>query len=176
MSAEEDMETPAGLDAIVMRRVCGSYATGVAIVSTRCDDGRLCGLTVNSFTSVSLDPPLILWSLSKTSPNLGHFEREGPFAISILAEDQNELALRFARPVRNKFTNVDHRPGQLGAPIIEGSVAHLECRASSRIEAGDHVVFVWRVVAADEPRRRPPLAFHGGGFHRIAPLPGVRAA
>lgn len=163
-------------DPNAMRRVCGAYATGVAIVSARCEDGRLCGLTVNSFTSVSLDPPLILWSLSGSSPNLAHFDREGPFAISILAEDQNELALRFARPIRDKFAEVDHRFGVFGAPIIADSVAYLECGASRKVEAGDHVIFVWRVLAAGEAQSRAPLAFHGGSFRSISPLAGARAA
>lgn len=176
MSAAKEKVLPARPDPSAMRRVCSAYATGVAIVSTRCDDGRLCGLTVNSFTSVSLDPPLILWSLSRSSPSLSHFDRDGPFAISILAEDQNELALRFARPIRDKFAEVDHRPGTFGAPIIADSVAHLECGASRRIEAGDHVIFVWQVLAASEAPSRAPLAFHGGAFRSISPLAGARAA
>lgn len=160
----------------VMRRVCGSYATGVAIVGTRCDDGRLCGLTVNSFASVSLDPPLILWSLNRSSPSLPHFDREGPFAVSILSEQQNEIALRFARPIEEKFADVGHRLGDSGAPIVEGSVAYLECAAFNAVEAGDHMIFVWKVLAAAETPERAPLAFHAGGFRSISPLPAVRAA
>lgn len=176
MSAAKEEVLPGQPDPNAMRRVCGSYATGVAIVATRCEDGRLCGLTVNSFTSVSLDPPLVLWSLSLSSPSLPHFDREGPFAISILAEDQNDLALRFARPIKDKFAAVEHRLGGFGAPIIAGSAAYLECRASRRIEAGDHVIFVWQVLSVGDAQSRAPLAFHGGGFRSISPLAGARAA
>jgi len=164
------------LDQMALRRVCGAYATGVAIVSASCADGTHCGLTINSFTSVSLDPPLILWSLRSASPSLPHFDGEGPFAISILAEGQDALAMRFARPAENKFEGVPVQGGALGTPVIGGSVAHLECRPYSRMEAGDHIVFVWEVVAVSESPIEAPLAFFGGKFHRIAPLDEARAA
>src|SRR3546814_12902588 len=97
-----------------MRRVCGNYATGVAIVSTMSATDQPVALTVNSFSSVSLDPPLILWSLRSTSPSRRHFEEGKAFAISILGEGQNELAMRFARAVPDKFDGVTRRPGQIG--------------------------------------------------------------
>lgn len=164
------------LDQTALRRVCGAYATGVAIVSAAGVDGAQCGLTINSFTSVSLDPPLILWSLRSASPSLPHFDGDGPFAISILAEGQNDLAMRFARPAEDKFDGVPVQDGSLGAPLIGGSVAHLECRPYSRMEAGDHIVFVWEVVAVSEAPLEAPLAFFGGKFHRISPLDEARAA
>lgn len=167
------------LDQAMLRRVCGTYATGVAIVSVTCADGTPCGLTVNSFASVSLDPPLVLWSLRSASPSLQHFDGDGPFAINILAEHQDELALKFAKPADDKFDGVRLEPGASGAPIIGGSVAHLECRAHSRMEAGDHIVFVWEVVAVSQPADAQgsdaPLAFFGGRFHGLAPLNEMRA-
>lgn len=159
------------VDAALMRRVCGNYATGVAIVSTTSGNGAPVALTINSFSSVSLDPPLILWSLRSDSPSRRHFEQGKAFAVSILGEGQNELAMRFARPLPDKFAGVTHRAGRLGAPLVEGTIAHLECLSYQYVEAGDHVIFIWQVVEAQQATDRAPLAFYEGRFHRIAPLP-----
>jgi flavin reductase (DIM6/NTAB) family NADH-FMN oxidoreductase RutF len=158
----------AGPDSLSFRSICGAYPTGVAIVSTRTASGAPCGLTINSFSSVSLDPPLVLWGLSRTSPSLEHFDQAEAFVINMLAEDQAELASKFARPALNKFDGVLHRACPKGAPIIEGCLAQLECRPWSRIEAGDHIVYIWQVEHAQLLSLRSPLAFHGGKFKRIA--------
>lgn len=162
-------------DPETLRRVCGAFATGVAIVSTRRPDGSPCGLTVNSFASVSLEPPLVLWSLWRGSPSVECFDRADAYAISILAEHQDDLARRFATPGDDKFDGAQYRHGELGAPIIDGCVAHFECRPHDRVEAGDHIVYVWRVERA-ERSDAAPLAFHGGAFRRISELDKVRAA
>lgn len=156
-------------DPVSLRRVCGAFPTGVAIVSTRDADGAPCGLTVNSFTSVSLDPPLVLWSLNRHSPSLPHFDAAEAYTISILAHDQAHLAQRFSTPVANKFEGVPHDVCEKGVPIVQGCLGYLECRPWSRVEAGDHVVFIWHVEHARMLSLQSPLAFHGGGFKRIAP-------
>jgi len=170
MSEAEKWTEPPAVDQALMRRVCGHYATGVAIVSTMTDASTPVALTVNSFTSVSLSPPLVSWSLRIDSPNRHHFEKGSAFAISILGERQNDLAMHFARPKDNKFEGIDHRLGSLGAPIVEGGIAHLECRPYRFLEAGDHVIFLWEVVDACQSEDHAPLAFYGGRFHKIAPL------
>ena len=157
------------VDGGAMRRACGNYATGVAIVSALRTDAPPCAHTINSFSSVSLDPPLVLWSLRADSPSIRHFER-GPFAISILAEGQDDVARRFAQPIEDKFEGIAHRRGQLGAPIVDGSVAHLECLPHQHVAAGDHIIFIWHVVAVSQSLMHTPLAFYQGAFHRIARL------
>lgn len=159
---------PAGVDPAALRRVCGTFPTGVAIVSTLDARGTPCGLTVNSFASVSLTPPLVLWSLNRNSPSLSHFDAAEAYTISILAHDQADLAQRFARPTPNKFENVAHDLCAKGVPIVQGCLGYLECRRWNRIDAGDHVLFIWQVENARVLSLRSPLAFHGGGFKRIS--------
>lgn len=156
-------------DPIALRRVCGAFATGVAIVATNDPSGAPVGLTVNSFTSVSLSPPLVLWSLNRHSPSLPHFDAAEAYTISILADDQAHLAKRFARPQADKFEGVAHELCEKGVPLVSDCLGHLECRPWSRVEAGDHVVFIWHVERARTLSLRAPLAFHGGGYKRISP-------
>jgi flavin reductase (DIM6/NTAB) family NADH-FMN oxidoreductase RutF len=166
--AEDTVGPQADPDAL--RRVCGAFATGVAVVSAVSRDGALCGLTANSFSSVSLSPPLVLWSLRRTSRALPVFDAAGAYAISILAHDQDGIARRFAGG-GCPFDEVAHRPGALGAPVLEGCVAYLECRPYDRFVAGDHVIFVWLVEQAHNAAPRPALAFQGGGYGRIESIP-----
>jgi flavin reductase (DIM6/NTAB) family NADH-FMN oxidoreductase RutF len=163
------------LDPRALRQLCGAFATGVAIVSTTTEEGSPCGLTINSFTSVSLAPPLILWALNKDSPSRPTFDAGRPFAVSILAEEQEELALRFARPVPDKFSEVPHHFGRLGTPIIDGTIGHLECEAFDSFEAGDHVVYLGLVMHGSRQPERPPLAFHQGAFGRVQQRSGAPA-
>ncbi len=157
--------SPADPDSL--RRVCATYPTGVAIVSTLDEASRPCGLTINSFISVSLDPPLVLWSLSRKSPNLETFNRAVQGAITILAADQSHLAERFARPHPDKFADVAvHADDEAQAPVIDGGVAYLKCSPWSVVEAGDHNVYIWRVDAASVLSSAPPLMFHGGALRR----------
>ena len=128
------------------RSALGTFATGVAIVTTRAESGAPVGLTCNSFSSVSLSPPLVLWSLSLRSPNLSNFLQAPHFAINILAADQRELSQRFAQPIANKFDGVDKVDGKLGIPLINGAAAHLECRNETRYYSGDHVIFIGHVL------------------------------
>jgi flavin reductase (DIM6/NTAB) family NADH-FMN oxidoreductase RutF len=165
-----DIDDPqaASFDPEILRRVCGTYATGVAIVTTIGLSGQRFGLTVNSFTSVSLSPPLVLWALNRASPSRDAFDAAPAFAISILGAEQEEIARRFARPEADKFAGVGYFDGELGLPIIEGATGHLECRMHESFEAGDHVVYIGLVCHGSDRPETAPLAFHKGSFGTIA--------
>jgi 3-hydroxy-9,10-secoandrosta-1,3,5(10)-triene-9,17-dione monooxygenase reductase component len=119
------------------------------------------GLTANSFNSVSLDPPLVLWSLSLYSQSLPAFQESGHFTVNILSRDQVHLSQRFAKPAPNKFDNVNVTAGAGGAPLIEGCAAYLECRQEFRHYGGDHIIFIGRVVNFVCTDREPLLYCKG---------------
>lgn len=146
------------------------FATGVAIVTTRTPAGELVGLTVNSFNSVSLEPPLVLWSLSQRSTSAPFFRAATHYAVNVLAADQRELAQRFAAPVGDRWTEVPWRAGATGVPLIDGAVAHFECCNQGRHEEGDHIIFIGRVESCDHRAGAAPLLFHGGRFYTEHPL------
>lgn len=153
-------------DPRALRDVLGEFATGVTIVTCIGDDGAPVGLAANSFASVSLDPPLVVWSLDLRSPSLGAFRRYPAFAINILCEDSRDMALTFARPSENKFADVDWHPGLEGVPVLDGASAVLQCRTEARLPGGDHEMYLGRVVTF-RGSRKPPLLFHGGRFARL---------
>ena len=151
-----------------LRRALGQYATGVTVVTT-VHDGQLFGMTANSFTSVSLNPPLVLWAAAKSSPSLAAFEAADAFAVNVLAADQHHLSRQFSTSGTDKFEGVRLAPAD-GPPVLEGTVAHFVCRRlpgdRGRLDAGDHVVFLGEVEAYDAPGGEP-LVFHSG-FYRLA--------
>lgn len=171
-----------------LRNALGSFATGITIVTARAADGTLTGLTVNSFSSVSLDPPLVLWCLANSSTRLSAFQACTHYAINVLAEDQMELSQRFAVPGERRFAGLDFESGAFGAPVLPGSCAVFECSNESSVVAGDHVIFVGRVERFRRAAERRPLLYHGGGYRYLGqppfdaaassqrPLPQVRAA
>jgi flavin reductase (DIM6/NTAB) family NADH-FMN oxidoreductase RutF/DNA-binding MarR family transcriptional regulator len=142
------------------RRALGHFATGVTIVTAQCD-GQLAGMTANSFSSVSLDPPLILWSIGKSSQSLSLFEKADCFAINVLASDQMDLASRFARSGVDKFVGVQWHPGVGGAPCLPGASATFECTKHAVIDAGDHFVWLGKVERYSRAQREPLLFSHG---------------
>jgi len=147
-----------------LRQVLGSYPTGVAIVVTRTPDGRNVGLTINSFASLSLDPPLVLWSLVRHSPNLEVFRDCRHFTINVLGSDQEALARRFANPaIVDKFEGVAVREAPEGVSAIQGAVATLVCLSDQQQMAGDHLLLVGRVLRTDGAPA-DPLVFHAGRF------------
>lgn len=152
------------------RAALGMFATGVTVVTARTAQDELVGLTINSFNSVSLEPPLVLWSLSRRSMSLEAFSAATHYAVNVLAAEQQELALRFAAPVGDRWAGTAWRPGVTGAPLIDGAVAHFECFNKSRYEEGDHVIFVGRVAHCDHRPEAAPLLFHGGRFYTEHPL------
>jgi flavin reductase (DIM6/NTAB) family NADH-FMN oxidoreductase RutF len=155
-------------DARDLRRALGQYATGVTVVTTTDASGRRFGMTANSFTSVSLNPPLVLWAAAKHSPSLRAFEASDLFAVNVLASDQHHLSRQFSTSGSDKFDGVRLLPGEL--PILEGTVAHFRCRKRpgdlGRVDAGDHVLFLGEIESYDAPGGEP-LVFHSG-FYRLA--------
>jgi 3-hydroxy-9,10-secoandrosta-1,3,5(10)-triene-9,17-dione monooxygenase reductase component len=160
-------------DPFRFRAALGRFATGVTIVTTLDASGRPVGLTANSFNSVSLDPPMVLWSLARRSANLALFETVDHYAINILAADQQALSDRFARPHPDRFAGVSWHAGACGMPVLEGVTAVFECANSTRVDGGDHVVFLGQVEAFEETDK-VPLVFHSGRYGRphYAALPG----
>ena len=153
-----------GFDARDLRRALGQYATGVTVVTTVDADGRPFGMTANSFTSVSIAPPLVLWAAAKSSPSLVGFEGSDRFAVNVLASDQHHLSRQFSTSGSDKFDGVRLRPGDL--PLLEGTVASFVCRRTQRVDAGDHVVYLGEIESYDAPGGEP-LVFHSG-FYRLA--------
>ena len=157
-------------DALDFRAALGMFATGVTIV-TACDaQGRRVGITANSFNSVSLTPPLVLWSLAQRAAALPAFAAGSHYAINVLAADQRALADRFAARGDDRFEGVALREGWCGAPVIAGAVAVFECFNRSRYEEGDHVIFVGEVERCCHREAVSPLLFHGGRFYTEHPL------
>ncbi|WP_395142586.1 flavin reductase family protein [Schlegelella aquatica] len=152
------------------RQALGMFATGVTVVTARDADGRLIGLTANSFNSVSLEPPLVLWSLALRAGSMPVFARGSHYAINILAADQVELAERFASKNVDRFAGVAWRPGLAGAPVLEGAAAVFECFNRSQYEEGDHVIFVGEVEHCTRREGASPLIFHGGRYYTELPL------
>lgn len=152
-------------DAREFRRALGCFPTGVAIITTRDTDGSPVGLTCNSFSSVSLEPPLVLWSLRRNSRSLDAFRRARAFAISILAEGQRDLSNRFASSIEKKFEGMNH--GEEKLPLVDGSIARFCCKTVEEHEAGDHVVFIGEVESF-EYREQDPLVFYRGAYMMIA--------
>lgn len=152
------------------RSALGMFATGVTIVTARKVDGGLIGLTANSFNSVSLDPPLVLWSLARAAGSLAVFSTGSHYAINILAADQHELAKRFAARGTDRWAGVEFVEGAGGAPLLAGAAATFECFNRSRYEEGDHVIFVGEVERCMHREGASPLLFHGGKFYTEHPL------
>jgi 3-hydroxy-9,10-secoandrosta-1,3,5(10)-triene-9,17-dione monooxygenase reductase component len=149
-----------------LRRALGRFVTGVTIVTCRDPHGRPVGLTANSFNALSLDPPLVLWSLRRLSPSIEAFTSATHFTVNVLAEDQIDLSRRFARPSHAKFDEGRWRDGQGGAPMLEGCVATFECRRHSHHEAGDHLLFIGEVERIGGSAAAP-LIYHGGHYRAL---------
>ena len=146
------------------------FATGVTVVTARGADGQLVGLTANSFNSVSMAPPLVLWSLALVSASLPVFATGAHYAISVLAADQVALAEQFAARGVDRWAGVKHHPGISGAPLLAGAAATFECFNRSRHEEGDHVIFVGEVERCSHRTGASPLLYHGGRFYTEHPL------
>ena len=147
------------------------FATGVTIVTARTPEGVLVGLTANSFNSVSLSPPLVLWSLARAAASMAALSSSSHYAINILAADQKALAERFASGRReDRWSGVSFTEGLSGAPLLAGATATFECFNRSRYEEGDHVIFVGEVEQCQHRAGAAPLLFHGGKFYTEHPL------
>lgn len=147
------------------RAALSMFATGVTIVTARAANGRLVGLTANSFNSVSLSPPLVLWSLAQAAGAMTVLSTGSHYAINVLAADQQELAQRFAAKDVDRWAYVTHTEGVAGAPLLAGAAAIFECFNRSRYDEGDHVIFVGEVERCSYHADASPLLFHGGRFY-----------
>jgi flavin reductase (DIM6/NTAB) family NADH-FMN oxidoreductase RutF len=158
-----------GLDSRDLRNLLGTFATGVTIITARGADGGLYGMTANSFISVSLTPPLVLWSASLYAQSLTAFQDGSHFVVNVLAYDQIELSNEIARTHENKFAEIDHMVPECGAPVLIGAAAHFECRSEYRHHGGDHIIFIERVERYPYTNR-PILLFCRGKYMRGEPL------
>ena len=149
-----------------LRGALGRFATGVTIISCRDGAGLPVGLTANSFAALSLDPPLVLWSLRKASSSLAAFDAALHFVINVLAETQVELSRRFASSQIDKFGEGAWADGLGGAPVLAGCAAVFECRVEARHEVGDHVLFIGRVLRLAD-LAVAPLLFQGGHYRML---------
>jgi flavin reductase (DIM6/NTAB) family NADH-FMN oxidoreductase RutF len=157
-----------------LRNALGRFPTGVTVITTRTSDGKREGLTANSFAALSLDPPLVLWSLGSRSKSLPSFQRAGRFVINVLGADQAELSHRFATPSEDKFEGLDIPTGLGGCPLLPEALACFECETHRSIELGDHWLFVGCVMRFGF-REGAPLAFHAGKYGSVAASPGPYA-
>ena len=162
--------SPPAFSAREFRASLGMFATGVTIVTARTATGECVGLTANSFNSVSLDPPLVLWSLARSAGSMVAFSAGSHYAINILAADQKDLAERFAARGTDRWAGVEFADGVAGSPLLAGAAATFECFNRSRYEEGDHVIFVGEVERCSHRRGVSPLLFHGGRFYTEHPL------
>jgi 3-hydroxy-9,10-secoandrosta-1,3,5(10)-triene-9,17-dione monooxygenase reductase component len=149
------------IDPKSLRRALGNFVTGVTVVTTRDATGELAGLTVNSFTSLSLSPPLVMWSISLSAASFTAFESCSHFIVNVLAEDQIDLAERFARSGGDKFSGVAWHEGDVAIPSLDNVAASFSCRATLRYPGGDHVILIGEVLSYHQTDRAPLLYARG---------------
>jgi flavin reductase (DIM6/NTAB) family NADH-FMN oxidoreductase RutF len=150
------------VDKAEFRRAMGHFAAGVTVVTSKFGADHLGGITVTAFTSLSLEPPLVLICIDKKARVHEHLNVGGNFAVNMLAEDQELISRQFASSKGNPFHEVGHREGATGAPLIQGAIAAVECRIVDALPGGDHTIFVGEVEATHVPEGRPLLYFRGG--------------
>ena len=149
-----------------LRQVMGHFATGVTIITTLNKAGQLQGLTANAFTSVSLEPPLLLISVDKKAESWPAFEESKVFTVNILADSQEALSRKFAVSGGNKFEGVAYRIGANGAPILDGVLTYIECTLFAAYDGGDHSIYLGEIQQA-ETREGKPLLFFRGGYRAL---------
>lgn len=154
-------------DPRAFRDALGCFSTGVTVITVVDANGQRIGLTANSFSSVSLNPPLVLWSLAQYSPNLETFQNASHFAVNVLGADQQDVAMQFAQPVEDRFAGIATETGLGGAPLIVGAAARFQCRNEDRYYGGDHLIFLGAVEAYDTIEKEP-LVFCRGAFGSFA--------
>jgi flavin reductase len=166
-----DSHTALAVDVAAFRKAMGSFPTGVTVVTVACGDGDMYGVTVNSFSSVSLDPVLLLVCLDETSRAVGQIERAGAFGVSVLSAEQQDISRWFAdrrRPAGSAmFDGVPLEPGVTGCPILAGAAASFECRQRHSYRAGDHVIVLGEVIALVHRPQLEPLIFHAGTYKSL---------
>ena len=172
--SDTEQPTPPAIDGRAFRNALGSFVTGVTIITTLDEQGRPAGLTANSFNSVSLDPPMVLWSLALDSTCLPAFRQAGWWAVHVLAAGQEQLSNQFARRDADKFQGVPTMPGPDGIPLLDGSAARFVCRAAFEYEGGDHAIFLGEVQSFEQSGQAP-LVYHQGRYAAVTAQPGPQA-
>ncbi|EJW13547.1 Nitrilotriacetate monooxygenase component B [Rhodovulum sp. PH10] len=164
-----DMQN-APFDQIRFREALGRFPTGVAVVTACAADGEPIGMTINSFSSVSLDPPLVLFSIARRAKSFAAWQAVSHYAVNVLAEDQEALSNRFAKAGPDRFADLAVEAGPHGLPLFRGALAVLVCEAHARYDGGDHEIFLGRVTALStaEPAGGAPLVFFSGRYRRLA--------
>jgi len=168
MSSVSDNSTDTGFDNRAFRRALGNFATGVTVVTAATNDGRKVGVTANSFNSVSLEPPLILWSIDKRSSSHEVFEAAGHFAVNVLAADQIDLSNNFARSRDDRFAGIDCETSEGGSPLLLDCAARFHCEKFQQVDGGDHWIMIGKVLAFDD-LGRSPLLYHQGAYSMVLP-------
>lgn len=152
------------------RDALGQFATGVTIITAAPEGYMPFGVTANSFASVSLDPPLVLWSLQKSSDTFSAFEKSSHFAVNILNELQQDLSNQYAKKGSHDLADNDFTEGQTGLPLINNAIVSFECEIDACHDGGDHIIMVGKVVAMSDVEAQPPLLFHAGKYRALASL------
>ncbi|MCB1696111.1 MAG: flavin reductase family protein [Halioglobus sp.] len=156
------------IDSRELRNALGRFATGICIISTVTDSGRPLGLTANSFASVSLDPPLVLWSLQNNSDVFAEFSTPQFFAINVLAKEHHGHSGRYAKKGDHLLDPEHFTPGKFGAPIVHGALVSFECELHATHDGGDHLIIVGRVRDMQRREDGEPLLFYSGNYHHLA--------
>lgn len=158
------------IDPKALRNALGTFTTGVTIITTRDGEGEAVGLTANSFNSVSLDPPLVLWSLAKTALSVPAFKAATHWNVHVLSAQQQELSNRFAAKGEDKFSGLELDEGVSNAPLLQDCTARFQCRTAFTHDGGDHIIFIGEVIAFDQ-NNHPPLVFQSGQYAVTAKKP-----
>jgi len=154
------------IDSLSFRQCLGKFATGVSVVTCVDANGEPCGITANSFSSVSLEPPLVLWNIAKVSNSLDAYLQAEYFAINVLAESQEEVSSHFAKSDHTLFDNVQHETSANGSPLLPGTIAQFECQTYAIHGCGDHHIIVGEVLDF-RSTARAPLLFFGGRYGEL---------
>ncbi|CAN7784108.1 flavin reductase family protein [Caballeronia sp. LjRoot34] len=156
------------IDPRAFRDALSEFATGIAVVTTTAEDGERIGMTVSSFNSVSLEPPLVLFSIARSAFSLSAFARAERYAVNLLHAEQVDVSSRFARALADKWASLEITSSANGSPIFPDALAVFECTQFAQYDGGDHVIFVGRVSRFVKNGGRRPLLFFRGGYHAIA--------
>jgi flavin reductase (DIM6/NTAB) family NADH-FMN oxidoreductase RutF len=162
-----------GLTPQRLRYAFGTFATGIAVIGARAADGALVGMTANSFGSVSLAPPLVMFCPARSTQAFSVYATTRFFSASVLRRDSRAVSERFAQAGAGKWQGVAHRIGATGVPLLEGALATFECEVDARHDAGDHVIVLGRVLSLDVPEQAEPLVFFRSHYRELSPLGGA---
>ncbi|TNF35129.1 MAG: flavin reductase [Gammaproteobacteria bacterium] len=155
------------IDSRALRNALGQFATGVTVITAQPKGGKPFGMTVNSFSALSLDPPLVLWSLQKNSECAAWFESATHYAVNVLQHDQVAVSNAFAKKGEHELKAGDYRIGRSGVPVLKGCMASFECRMTDRHDGGDHIILVGAVEEMHCLPDRKPLVFFGGRYREL---------